>query len=186
MFFTSSRRHAEGSAGRKRSGRSQSARPRPTITRLEIEPLEDRTLLSSSGPTSGAVQAAYDQLPLAFEANQGQAAAPINFVAHGSGYALDLTPSAAVLALQKPTSTSGPPTTSTPGDVVQLQLVGANPAAPAIGQDELITKSNYYLGSDPSQWRANIPNYGKVEYQNVYEGINLVYYGNEGQLDHFP
>jgi hypothetical protein len=65
-----------------------------------------------------------------------------------------------------------------------LQLVGANPSAPAIGQDELITKTNYFLGSDPSQWRTNVPNFGRVEYQNVYPGVNLVYYGNQGQLEY--
>jgi hypothetical protein len=121
---------------------------------------------------------------LAFEANQGQAAAPINFVAHGSGYALALTPSAAVLALQKSVTTPGAQTSAAPGDVVQLQLLGANPAAPVTGLDELITKSNYYLGNDPSQWHTNIPNFGEVEYQNVYAGINLVYYGNQGQLEY--
>ena len=51
-----------------------------------------------------------------------------------------------------------------------MQLVGANPAAPAIGQDELITKSNYFIGNNPSQWHTNVPNFGEVEYQNVYPG----------------
>ena len=111
-----SRRHKARSV-RSRRERGLTARPR-------LEMLEDRTLLSGSAPASGAVQAAYDQLPLAFEANQGQAAAPINFVAHGSGYALGLTPSEAVLALQKPASSPGPQTNAAPGDVVQLQLVG--------------------------------------------------------------
>src|SRR5262249_30304377 len=158
----------------------------PSNTRppLAVERLEDRTLLSGSGPATEAIQAAYGQLPLAFEANQGQAAAPINFMAHGSGYALALTPAEAVLALQKPASTPGKPAPGTPGDVVQLQLVGANPAAPVVGQDELITKSNYFIGSDPSQWRTNVPNYGQVEYQGVYPGVNLVYYGNQGQLEY--
>jgi Ca2+-binding RTX toxin-like protein len=170
-------RRGKARSVRSRSWRDLSARPR-------LEVLEDRTLLSGSGPTSAAVQASYAQLPLAFEANQGQAAVPINFVAHGSGYTLALTPGEAVLALQKPASTAGPQASGTPGDVVQLQLVGANPTAPVTGLDELITKSNYFIGNDPSQWRTNVPNFGKVEYQNVYPGINLVYYGNQGQLEY--
>jgi hypothetical protein len=67
---------------------------------------------------------------------------------------------------------------------VRLQLLGADMAAPAVGQDELITKTNYFLGTDPSQWRTNVPNYGKVAYQGVYPGIDLIYYGNQGQLEY--
>jgi hypothetical protein len=151
---------------------------------LAVERLEDRALPSSSGPATEALQAAYGQLPLAFEANQGQAAAPINFVAHGAGYVLSLLPTEAVLGLQQPASTPAAAATAAPGAVVQLQLVGANPAAPAVGLDELITKSNYFLGSDPSQWRTNVPNFGRVEYQDVYPGVNLVYYGHQGALEY--
>jgi hypothetical protein len=187
MSFTSSllSRSAAAEPSCARKARSVRSQPRRGFTiRPRLEMLEDRTLLSSSGPASKAVQAAYGQLPLAFEANVGQAAAPINFVAHGSGYTLALTPSESVLALQKPARTARAQASGTPGNVVQLQLVGANPAAPVIGLDELITKTNYFIGNNPSQWRTNIPNFGKVEYQNVYPGINLVYYGNQGQLEY--
>ena len=44
--------------------------------------------------------------------------------------------------------------------------------------------SNYLIGSDPSQWHTDIANYGQVEYQNVYAGIDLVYYGNQRQLEY--
>src|SRR6516165_2309171 len=110
--FPSSLLSRSAAAEPSRRRKAHSARP-------WLEGLEDRTLLSSSGPASQALRAAYGQLPLAFEANQGQAAAPINFVAHGSGYALALTPSAAVLALQKSVTTPGAQTSAAPGDVVQ-------------------------------------------------------------------
>src|SRR5262249_34326923 len=94
MFFHSHlQRRKNGSTipptSRKRSGagaQKKVARP------LGVERLEERTLLSSSGPATQAVQTTYGQLPLAFEANQGQAAGPINFVARGAGYALSLMP----------------------------------------------------------------------------------------------
>jgi len=121
-----------------------------------------------------AAAAAYGQLPLAFEVNQGQATAGINYVARGAGYNLSLTPQQALLALSQGAG----------GNVLGLRLVGANPLAPAIGQDQLITHTNYLIGNDPSQWQTNIPNFGRVEYQNVYKGINLVYYGNQGQLEY--
>jgi hypothetical protein len=186
MFFPFLRHHLQhGSASTPtRRRRSHASRPNNFRPPLAVEHLEDRTLLSGSGPAPEALRAAYGQLPLAFEANQGQAPAPINFVARGAGYALSLLPTEAVLGLHKPASTPGAGATAPPGDVVQLHLVGANPAAPVVGQDELVTKSNYFLGSDPRQWRTNVPNFGKVEYQNVYPGVNLVYYGNQGQLEY--
>ena len=185
--FTRSLLSRSAAAQPPRRGRARSVRSRPwrdLTARPRLEVLEDRTLLSGSGSASQAIQAAYGQLPLAFEANQGQAAAPINFVAHGSGYNLALTPGEAVLSLQKPARTPGTQASGTPGDVVQLQLVGANPTAPVSGLDELITKSNYFIGNDPSQWHTDIANYGQVEYQDVYPGVNLVYYGNQQQLEY--
>jgi hypothetical protein len=137
--------------------------------RLVLEELETRTLLSSS-----ALAAGYGNLPLAFEANQGQAAAQVNFLAHGNGYNLDLTPGAAVLNLNQGSAQ----------DTVTIQLVGANLSAPAAGLNELITKSNYLIGNDPSQWHTNIPNFGRVEYQGIYPGVDVVYYGNQGQLEY--
>jgi hypothetical protein len=131
-----------------------------------LEMLEDRTVPSAA--------AAYGQLPLTFEINKGQAAPQDNFLCHGSGYSLALTPTRAVLGLDNHTAT----------DALSLQLVGANPSAQPVGQDLLITRSNYFIGNDPSKWLTNVPNYGQVEYQNVYAGINLVYYGNQGQLEY--
>ncbi len=70
------------------------------------------------------------------------------------------------------------------GDVVRLKLVGANPKPKVVGVDELPGKSNYFIGNDPKKWRTNVPNYAKVRYQNVYPGVDLVYYGNQQQLEY--
>jgi len=50
--------------------------------------------------------------------------------------------------------------------------------------DELPGKSNYFIGNDPKKWRTNVPNYAKVKYANVYPGVDVVYYGNQGQLEY--
>src|SRR5262249_53111462 len=67
---------------------------------------------------------------------------------------------------------------------LRLGLVGANPAASVSGLDQLPGVSNYFIGNDPGKWLRDIPTYSRVEYQNVYPGINLVYYGNQGQLEY--
>ncbi|HEV2177809.1 MAG TPA: hypothetical protein VGW33_11520 [Terriglobia bacterium] len=68
--------------------------------------------------------------------------------------------------------------------VLHMQLVGANPQAKVEGTDELPGKSNYFIGNDPKKWRTNVPTYAKVRYQGVYPGVDLVYYGNQGQLEY--
>jgi hypothetical protein len=68
--------------------------------------------------------------------------------------------------------------------VLRLKLVGTNPAAQVTALDELPGKSNYFLGNDPKKWRTNVPNYAKVQYKEVYPGVDLVYYGNQRQLEY--
>jgi hypothetical protein len=70
-------------------------------------------------------------------------------------------------------------------DIIRMHLVGADARAAVMGADQLPGKSNYFIGNDPKKWRTNVPNYAKVRYQNVYPGVDLVYYGNEGgQLEY--
>lgn len=68
--------------------------------------------------------------------------------------------------------------------VLRIKLVGANPRAKVTGLDELPGKSNYFLGNDPKKWRTNVPNYAKVKYEDVYPGVDLVYYGKQGRLEY--
>jgi hypothetical protein len=140
------------------------------------------------------LQAAYGKLPLHFEANQGQAASQVEFLSRSSGYTLFLTSTEAVLALRRPQEETSavsrelalPPeqpemiTTA----VLRMQLVGASPSPVVRGLDKLPGKSNYFIGNDPTKWRTNVPNYAKVRYEAVYPGIDLIYYGNQRQLEY--
>ena len=69
-------------------------------------------------------------------------------------------------------------------EIVRMQLAGANSAAEPVGVDRLPGTSNYFLGNDPARWRSDIPNYAKVRYGGVYPGVDLVYYGNQRQLEY--
>ncbi len=68
--------------------------------------------------------------------------------------------------------------------VLRMCMIGANPFASVTGEDELPGKFNYFIGNDPSLWRTNISTFAKVRYREIYPGIDLVYYGNEGQLEY--
>lgn len=117
------------------------------------------------------------QLPLQFEANEGQADAEARFVAHGSGYNVFLTPREASLALS-------PQRPGQPPAVVSLQFVGAAAEPPLVGEGRLPGVVNYYLGRDPSRWHTGIPTYRQVRYRGLYPGIDLLFFGTGGQLEH--
>src|SRR5205823_13132935 len=46
------------------------------------------------------------------------------------------------------------------------------------------SRSNYFIGNDPQKWHTGIANYANVRYRNVYRGIDLIYYGNQRQLEY--
>ena len=163
--------------------------------------LSGRTKSAIRNPKS-AIEVSYARLPLAFEANQGQTDGQVKFVSRGSGYTLFLTGTEAVLQLRNadfglrnansanrqgearnPKSEIRNPKLERPV-TLRTRLVGANPNAEVRGVEELPGKSNYFIGNDPSKWRTNVPNYAKVEYRDVYPGINLVHYGNQRQLEY--
>lgn len=129
-----------------------------------------------------------------FEPNQGQTASPVKFLAHGAGYGLFLTADEAVLQLQRSktgtrqsvtaSSLPGPESPNPSDSVIRMRIEGANSSASVFGASPLPGKSNYIIGNDPSKWRRDIPQFARVEYQAVYPGVNLVYYGDQGQLEY--
>jgi hypothetical protein len=126
----------------------------------------------------------YGQLPLRFEANQGQTDTRVQFISQGTASTLFLTASEAVLSLQPPANASTAHSASAAGSVLHMQVVGANANSHPVAEQELPGKVNYLLGRDPAHWHTEIPTYAQVEYPNVYNGINLVYYGNQQQLEY--
>ena len=157
--------------------------------------------ISAQPVMSGAqaqLVASFGKLPLSFEANQGQADGKVKFLSHGHGYALFLTGDETVLELQEPSAripdsglrtkvSAQNPKSKIQNQVLRFRLAGAQPNAEVSGQDELPGKVNYFIGNDPTKWRANIPTYAKVKYRNVYPGIDLLYYGSPsagGQLEY--
>ena len=138
----------------------------------------------------------YGNLPLSFEANQGQTDSRVKFLSRGRGYALFLTSEEAVLKLRSLTGKGDHPAARKPmparadgksdsqrSAMVRLKLEGANRSAQVRGVEELPGRSNYFRGNDPTNWRIDIPSYARVEYVEVYRGVDLVYYGNLGQLE---
>lgn len=160
-----------------------------------------------------ALNVSHAELPLSFEPNLGQTERQVKFLSRGNGYNLFLTADEAVLLLKRSRANQAirnqelggrQPDNATfhsavlsrsfllardqeqPADqaVLAMRLVGANRSAAVTGVAELSGTSNYYIGNDPKNWHTNVPNYAKVRYENIYPGIDLVYYGNQSQLEY--
>ncbi len=122
----------------------------------------------------GAVVERYGDLPLPFEPNVGQpglaGAEAFPYVARAPDHTVLLSAREIVFA----------------GNVepLRLRFVGANPAAEAVALDRLPGHSNYFAGQDPAAWRTNVPHYARVQFRDVYPGIDLVCYGKRGRLEY--
>jgi len=173
---------------------------------LEDKSERDSTTRSAQLPSiSGASQPeaivrgrlvkSYGQLPLSFEANQGQTDERVKFLSRGKGYTLFLTSGAAVLVLRQAVRKDDEATgkgrlerdrgerAMPSSTVLRVKLVGAHRGVKVRGEEELAGKSNYFIGNDPTKWRTDVVNYRRVRYEGVYRGVDLVYYGHEGELE---
>src|SRR5579863_201310 len=132
---------------------------------------------SSAGPSL-----AYGRLPLSFELNEGQTDRRVEYVAHGKGYSLFLTREGAVLALRRGGAGAKGGTGETAE--IELKMMGGTGAVELRGEEELAGKSNYFIGQDAREWHTGIPTYGRVRYAGVYGGVDVVYYGRQGELEY--
>ena len=143
-------------------------------------------------------------VPLSFEPNRGQTDPQVKFLSRGRGYTLFLTATEAVVSLRRygepGARTAYSETTARPSGAtveprrsaarkwqsatVRMQLVGANATAHITGESELPGEVNYVRGRDPQASIAGIPTYARVRYEDVYPGVDLVYYDNGRQLEY--
>ena len=133
-------------------------------------------------------------LPLIFEPNQGQANldpadSRAKFVARGSRYSIFLGSEGAILSLAskvQPKTKSGKQAdlSQTRVTSIAMKLAGANRDANMRALEPLPGKTNYFIGNDPAKWRTGVPQFARVSYEDVYPGINLVFYGNQGHLEY--
>ncbi len=136
----------------------------------------------------------YGKLPLSFEANDGQVNREVRFLSRGKGYTLFLTSNEIVLSFgHDPFAETKPILNKRSGwnsrkpytaETIRLRSIGANPHPQITGLDRLPGKSNYFIGNDPQKWHTNIANYARVQIENIYPGIDIVYYGNQRQLEY--
>lgn len=123
----------------------------------------------SPGPDNAAkamVVSSMMKLPMMFEENRGQMDKRVKYMLRGLGYALYLDEAGvATLALRNGGKEGSMA-------VVKMTPVGGLAKSTSVGVDIQQAKYNYYKGSDPSKWALNVPVYGKVAYNDIYDGID--------------
>ncbi len=125
-----------------------------------------------------AALSAFGTEPLYFEANAGQSRTPAQFIARGPQCSVLIAPTEADIILGKPSSKPGIHGQE-PGRTVRLELVGANPEAKMSGAGRMSASANYFVGNDPAKWQAGIPLFSRVRLEEVYPGVQVIYYANQ-------
>ena len=141
----------------------------------------------SSRESNARSRDAYVRLPMRFEPSAGRTDAGIDFVARGAGYAVYLSSRTTTLLLDWAPGSGDPKgyaARSHSASQISMHLVGARLDAAGIPHGELTGRTNYLHGNDRRKWRTGIRAYERVQYHDVYPGVDVVYYGNQRQLEY--
>ena len=98
----------------------------------------------------------------------------MRFQARALGGSVFFTPGEVVLAL--PAAEFGRTA------VLRLRFSGANLAPTITGAARQPGTANYFTGADRARWRTDVPTYGAIVYHQLYDGVDLQYDGELGQL----
>ncbi len=115
----------------------------------------------------------YCRLPLNFEINKGQIDRPVRFFGRTRDHLLYFTDNEVVLVRRGERESQS----------LKIRLANARRRVVVEGLEQLPGKSNYFRGRDRSKWLTDISSYARLRYGDVYPGIDLIFYGNQGQLE---
>ena len=110
--------------------------------------------------------------PILFVPNHGQAPAGVLWQAQGQGFEASFRRDGFALRIAGAKGEQN------------LSLVGIDKKSALAPLDPQPGKINFFLGKDPSHWVRGLPTFARLRYQNVYPGIDLLFYGNHGKLEY--
>jgi hypothetical protein len=110
------------------------------------------------------------------EAGGGMGSSEAVFASSVSGLSFKFYESRAAIDIAPASGATGRP--------IHLSLSGSS-HAPNISPEGLLPGVvSYFPSRDTNTWRTNLRTYSGLRYQAIYPGIDLVYYGNRGQLEY--
>ncbi len=132
----------------------------------------------------------FNALPLSFTENKGQVYSDVKFISQGNGSTIYFTPHETTFILaknnvqtvEKRAVSSEPVSEESEYFILKRRFLNANSNLITEGEERLKWNTSYFIGNDPAQWRTGVPNYSKIRVSNLYEGIDLVYYGDKNVL----
>lgn len=65
-----------------------------------------------------------------------------------------------------------------------MQFADINKKSKIYGIEELPGNSNYFIGNNRARWKTNISQYAKIKQEEIYPGIDVIYYGNQNKLEY--
>lgn len=68
------------------------------------------------------------------------------------------------------------------GHAWKVNFVGANKVPTVLGSNKLSEYRNYFIGNDSSKWAGNVGVYQGAEYKDLYAGIDLKTYSEDGHF----
>ena len=67
---------------------------------------------------------------------------------------------------------------------LRMHLMGARRHAQLFGAARGQTATHSFIGNDPKRWQANVPTYSRLRAEQIYRGVDVVYYGAGGRLEY--
>ncbi|MCB0712295.1 MAG: SBBP repeat-containing protein [Ignavibacteriae bacterium] len=67
------------------------------------------------------------------------------------------------------------------GHVVRMRYLGGESTSRVVGVDQASGEWNYLLGKDESRWARGVRRYGRVRVEELYAGVDVVYYVEGGR-----
>lgn len=134
----------------------------------------------------------YGKLPMYFIQNSGQADEKARFYEKGSGHATYFTDDGVFLTLVKAEekeksgildNPTGSEEKTYKSELVRLSFLNASKAK-ITAEGLMDSRVNYFIGKDSNKWKTDIPTYGAVIYSEVYEGVDVKFYGNNRLLEY--
>jgi hypothetical protein len=116
----------------------------------------------------------YPNTLLSFEANHGQASPEYKFLSRRPGYSIFLSEREAVLRLHPQGKT----------EILRMELEHSRIPNAIVGEQPLVGKVNYLFEDNAAASITNVPTFSRVRYDQIYPGVDLTYYGMQGQLEY--
>ncbi len=142
------------------------------------------------------VQQLLSGLSLSFQENRGQVDEVVKFLVKNQGQTIFFAPDHVMYALtrrisQEEEDIEREPRRKRPENrddekvetlAIKQVFNGANKNSEITSEAQMPGVVNYLLGNDPTKWQKNVPTYERIRYNQLYEGIDLVYSGKDGAL----